>query len=632
MGKVHKKKKKRSQPRPKAKKHIVKPVHRLNPNVSFEDKMRVCGHMVMKALKNKEQINQQIQEHVKIVEGYFKKYDTLQLLGSTGLYLMDNLANLEKFYLAQISGKKLELDERAEVISEYALNFGLSMPNDGKEEPSNEVVLDLRERLRSLSEIYGLLDMPLDNDAEQFINWLIHSETVIVRGDAYPVHYNEVFYEMFMPHSDFYKERYGFSVEELRLFFADLENRIICKIGDQDSIYGIYKMWVRWKNWEDKNHGSPDDDNFMEKHDFSKGIFGEFFESNPDVPHDDNNERFVVYPPDFYQGSDRIFWIYPQSAAELNIMKALSLEFGDNPSFIENDKYKGNIMNGHSIFERPFVKDGDKYYCFAPMIPHRNAFLIAEKLMMRDQEYYNKHFQQNTELSSRDKYIEKKVRSVLESFLPSVTFYSSTNYNFIADGQRKRAELDLLGISDKATYVIEVKAHELSRKDRVGLDGAKYKFRQSVGDACSQCNRATKHIIEDSPASFSEIIVDNNKPIYKIAVTFTHYSALIGNIDVLIKTGLLGEEDRDTWIVSLFDLMVFADFITSEEEFMSYLDMHKIIYSNHSMYNDELDLLSGFLNDDLAKKVSPQKKLIIMGGSELIDEEYEKDYKLPFEQ
>lgn len=128
MGKVHKKKKKRSQPRPKAKKHIVKPVHRLNPNVSFEDKMRVCGHMVMKALKNKEQINQQIQEHVKIVEGYFKKYDTLQLLGSTGLYLMDNLANLEKFYLAQISGKKLELDERAEVISEYALNFGLSMP------------------------------------------------------------------------------------------------------------------------------------------------------------------------------------------------------------------------------------------------------------------------------------------------------------------------------------------------------------------------------------------------------------------------------------------------------------------------------------------------------------------------
>lgn len=93
----------------------------------------------------------------------------MQLLGSTGLYLMDNLANLEKFYLAQISGKKLELDERAEVISEYALNFGLSMPNDGKEEPSNEVVLDLRERLRSLSEIYGLLDMPLNNDAELFI-------------------------------------------------------------------------------------------------------------------------------------------------------------------------------------------------------------------------------------------------------------------------------------------------------------------------------------------------------------------------------------------------------------------------------------------------------------------------------
>lgn len=58
MGKVHKKKKKRSQPRPKAKKHIVKPVHRLNSNVSFEDKMRAWGNVVMEALKNREQINQ----------------------------------------------------------------------------------------------------------------------------------------------------------------------------------------------------------------------------------------------------------------------------------------------------------------------------------------------------------------------------------------------------------------------------------------------------------------------------------------------------------------------------------------------------------------------------------------------
>lgn len=42
------------------------------------------------------------------------------------------------------------------------------------------------------------------------------------------------------------------------------------------------------------------------------------------------------------------------------------------------------------------------------MIPHRNLFLIAEKLMMRDGAYYQKNFQQNTSPISRDVYIEIK--------------------------------------------------------------------------------------------------------------------------------------------------------------------------------------------------------------------------------
>ena len=630
MSKAHKRKQ-RFQPRPKKKKHRIMPVQRLNPRLSFKDKMRSWGTQLVEILKDKEQLKKSIQEHIEIVEGYFRKYDTIQLLGSTGLYLIDNLANLEKSYIAELSGQKLELDERAEVISEYALNFGLSMPTISKEEPSDEVILDLRERLRYLSEIYGLMDFPLDNNAEQFVDWLIHSETIIVRGDAYPVHYNEVFREMFSPHSLFYKNKFGFTIDDLMRFFADLENRIICKVGDKNSVYGIYKMWERWKNWEEKTHGQNDEENIFDNRDFSKGLFGEFFEANPDVPHDEEGEHFIVYPPDYYQGSDKIFWIYPQNDSELNIMKALSFEFGDNASFLADGEYKGSIMNGHSIFERPFVKDGNKYYCFAPMIPHRNAFLIAEKLMMRDQEYYNHYFQQNTESISRDKYVEKKVKTVLESFLPSVSFHSSTNYSFVENEQIRRAELDILGISDRATYIVEVKAHELSRKDRVMLDGAKYKFKHSVGEACSQCNRAEKHIIEDEHAVFSGIHVNKEKPIYKIAVTFTHYSSLVGNIDELIKAGLLEENDRDIWIVSLFDLMVVADFINSEEEFISYLEMHKIIYLSHSVFNDEMDILSGFLNDDLAQKVRLNKKLVVMGGSELIDEEYEKDYKLPIE-
>ena len=89
------------------------------------------------------------------------------------------------------------------------------------------------------------------------------------------------------------------------------------------------------------------------------------------------------------------------------------------------------------------------------------------------------------------------------------------------------------------------------------------------------------------------------------------------------------DEYRDTWIVSLFDLMLCADSFEFEDEFISYLEMHKTIYSNHSTFNDELDLLGKFLNEGFAKQVKPDSAMIIIGGHENIDEKYAKDFKLP---
>ena len=44
-----------------------------------------------------------------------------------------------------------------------------------------------------------------------------------------------------------------------------------------------------------------------------------------------------------------------------------------------------------------------------------------------------------------------------------------------------------------------------------------------------------------------------------------------------------------------------------------------------------MDLLNGFVNFDLAKKVKPGKPLIIRCGSFEIDEEYAQEYRVPFD-
>lgn len=626
-------KRKRQQPTPKKKKQKTIAKSSINGDYTFEVQMRAVGKRLLEVFKDKDTVNATLREHIEIIEGYFKRYDSVQLLGSIGLYLLDNLPNPEKYFVAQRNGSEMHLDENAEVIAEYAMNFGLSMPNDGIDTPSDEVVKDLKNRLTTLFMTYIYQDMPSVDDPMQSIDWMIHMNIIAIRGDGYQNHVYEVFKEIFFPHTTFYEQRFKYSVDQLFEFFMDLENRVICKIASQESIYGATKMYERWKKWEEKTSSPIDDEATLENRDFSKGLFGAFFEANPDIAHTKDNMRFLTYQPNDYENSDRIFWIYPQNEVETRILDSLSMGFGDNSAFLAESKFKGSIMNGHSIFEKPFVKDGDKYYCFTPMIHHRNLFLIAEKLMMRDGAYYQKKFQQNTSSISRDVYIENKVKSVMESFLSDVTFYSSVHYKIVEDEVEKNPELDILGVSDKAVYIIEVKAHELSYKDRVGLNGAKDKFKASVAEACKQCCRSVDFINNSTKPIFGTqqgaVLINKIKPIYKIAVTFQHYSSLLGQMDKLVAASLMEERFRDTWVVSLFDLMVVADFVESEDEFLSYLDMRKIINTNHSTFHDELDLLGQFLNETLADKVNIDKPMMIIGGSKYIDEEYAKDFYFP---
>ena len=631
MNKNKRKKAKRFQPRPKHKRQPTQMKTDVNASHCLA-KIRELSRSILNNLADKERVNAYISESIDKIESYFRKYDSVQLLGSAVLYMIDNTPNIEKFYSEYITSNPLKLDEYAEVMVEYAYNFALSMPNNGKDTPTDEVVIELRETLRGLIKTYALIDMPQDNDANQWIKWILHSETISIRGDGYQQHTQEVFNELFIPHSDYFKQKYGFGIEELHQFCTTIENKIICKIG---TLYGIYKLWQRWREWEDKKGGNKNDVDIFVERDFSNGIMTEFIKANPDVFCPEEPSRCLVCQPDDYTGSKNIFWVVPQNETEKMILETLSCEFGSNEKFIEEGDYRGNIMNGYNIFIKPILKDEGKYYCFTPMLIYRNLFLITERLIMADNAYYQKHYNPNTSRISRDNYIENKVRLLLEKLLPTVSFYSGVHYKIIENGIEKKPELDILGVSTRATYIVEVKAHELTYKDRVGVEGAKQKFRNSVEEACSQSNRAKVSINTNVTPVFSSkkgvFPIDKSRPIYKIAVCFQHYSTLLGDFNKLLAADMLKEEYRDTWIVSLFDLMVVADFIEDEEEFIKYLNMHNEIYRKGFVFTDEIELLNGFLNYNLEDSVKRLDGGRIAYGTKEIDEEYAQDFKLDFQ-
>ena len=591
-------------------------------NEMFLEQMKHYGKKMQNILKEKKRIKANMSKCINEIIECFRTYDSVMLLGGIGLRLLDNTPNIEKNFLAQISKQPLTLDEDTEVVAEYAMNFGLAVSNDSKEIPDECIIDNLYSCLKSLKLTFSMLEQPEEaNDNEATFTWLAQMETIGVRGDGYMIHVENVYKELFYPHTSFFESHYGFSVQQLFDFCTTIENRIVSKIGSQNSIYGAYKSWERWKEWADKEYG---DDSIEELESGKKHrhFIEVFLEDNPDLAGNEDKSHCILYQPDDFENSNKIFWIVPQNDIERSILDALSQKFGDNAAFVSEGDYKGNVMNNTNIFVKPIVKDNDRYLCFTPLLLYRNLFVITENLMMADISYYDEYFRNNTHLESRDNYIERKVKEQLELFLPNVRFYPSCKYNH----QCKSTELDILGVSNKATYVIEVKAHELLYKQKVRTGTLKSKFKDSVTTACFQCNRAKDFIEMNNRPQFSSegsvVFVDKSKPIYKIAVTFQHFSLLLGDFEMLKAVGLMEEEYRDTWVVSLYDLMVIADYCEDEEEFVDYLNMHNEIQKKNIKWMDELALYEGYINQNLKQQVNKNKLFMIVGSTEFFDKDY----------
>ena len=95
--------KKRQQPVPKKKKKVARSYR--PKELSMEEKLKAYGMQMVEAFEDKESIKNAITAHVARVEDYFRKYDSIQLIGSVGLYTIDNLPTLEKKFMAQDTGK-----------------------------------------------------------------------------------------------------------------------------------------------------------------------------------------------------------------------------------------------------------------------------------------------------------------------------------------------------------------------------------------------------------------------------------------------------------------------------------------------------------------------------------------------
>ena len=539
------------------------------------------------------------------------------MLGGLGARLIQSSPNFYNQFMETYSGpdqehaenEKIVEDDEIEIILEYAMSIASSSTNVNEGIiPSQTNIDEIREQLSKIKYNIGFYEMSADNPSggTEFDHWLkLHmmEDALHVRGDGYHIHIAEVYKEAFLPHDGFLNQYYGFTSSDIYNAIQRLDVLVASKVGNAYGGALSHKRFIEWDN----NKGI--EVIRQEMRETGRHFIQQFLDDNPDLFDEAIPENFALLSLDYIEGYKKLFWVVPRDEKEMKIFNLLSHQFGDNTLFLQG-KFGGFPLGDTVIKTKPLVKIEDKYFCFSINIAFRNIFdITANLLQSADAIYFEQRFKGNSSPTCRDNYIELKTKKLFEKFLPTVWFYHSLTYDIIEEGISKKPELDILGVGNETLYIIEVKAGELNKKHRRGaILGLKERLKETVNEGSYQCHRAEKFITDTAIPTFryaennqgKTLIIEKSKnyEIIKISVTYEHLSTVSVNLKYLIESGVLSSAYKWTWIVSLYDLMIFSDLIESEADFKEYL-LHRFqLYERNDVeFQDEVDILAYFLQN-----------------------------------
>jgi hypothetical protein len=511
--------------------------------------------------ENRPKVYDEIKNLIKETVDLINAYDKILILGGIASY----------GYFKMLSD---EFDDGlAETTIEYCQSIATATPNTNKGRVPTEKTLDkIYEsliKIRNYFNAYYCFENVTGrySDLESQLRYEMIAETLWVRGQGYMVHIRELFLEIFSLHDDFFRKNYGFVSKDIIETFEKLEESYGCRIMMPN---GMPHQIQRFKlnSWISKNK------NRITKKMIETGEYlNEFVKENPEVIVQNNG--VILYPLNQINTYNELYKIRHYNDIQKKVVKTVSMKFGDNHGFIKPKKFEYEILNKSEIYRYPVIEDENgNFYLFSMNLPARNYFLIAQSLIKKaDPSYYEKSFLGNRIKNSKDEFIETKVNDLFQKMLPKTKFYKGVHYKFensnldlnCSKSSDGRYELDLLGISENATYLIEVKAGMISDEAKRGaIYSIKTDLSNIIGDAICQSYRAFRFIKENKKPNFETsdgnfISPINKNKIFRISISFSYVGSLIASLSKLKQFGIIDKNSDFAWTVNIFDLMSFAD-------------------------------------------------------------------------
>lgn len=233
----------------------------------------------------------------------------------------------------------------AELNLEYALSIALASANrSGGPTPTAEDVMPMAaemEKIRQGFVHYYLSEgaLPQLSPIEGKLRFDVIMSTLGIRGEAYEIHWEEVFTELFSMHDTIIQQQFGFTFADILATFKYIENSLV---RNQEKLFIIHRQFL---NWADQQN--PDE------------ILAKYGQVTPQYAFRRETGLSLLTPPEQYQFNPKTM-----SESQKSVVKALSLTFGDNQDFFHPDR-KAFPLNDTLLAVKPIVYDGRGSYYFS---------------------------------------------------------------------------------------------------------------------------------------------------------------------------------------------------------------------------------------------------------------------------
>ena len=566
-----------------------------NQHIKFMDDIK------NKRPKFKKEIDEKIEELLKIV----KEYNPLELL--TPISVLNITSDPETYTEITHKGN--------ESIVEYLLSIITSLPfPENPKKLTPEIIQKALDILNDLQNkivwYYGseITEGKYD-EKEAEIRFRLMNYSLMVRGPSYPQHVEKTFLELFSQHDKFLSEKLGFSSKQFLEFVKKIEKQIeenINKTRDN----GLKPFQEAFKNFQlyVKNNQESDPQKLIES----------FKNENKNLI--EECQKNIDYLNNL--GGSENFKITLNNSVDKKIVESISLELGENKTFLEIKDYQRLFLNRSLIYEKPIICHGDAFFCFHPQILFRNISFILEKLIEKNDKEYIKKF-----YKSRDDYLETKGIEIISGILKADAskVYRNLHYNGF--------ELDGLIPYDDALFIIEAKAGKLSESAKRGSIKSFMGDMKNdlLGKAYEQGNRALNYIKKNKEAKFfdekgNEILKikkDDYSYFFVISLYFEPIGHIITNFSFMEELDIVSNEKH--WAVFLNDLRVISEIIDYPSTFVHYLT-RRLEINKFSQYNsfDELDTFMLYLREGLYFEEMPEgvNNIQFTGYTEDLDSYY----------